>query len=63
MELKPRLVFCGHWHQRRSDTLRWPGGSSTEVHVLNDDSSWAGNLAQVGSIGGQFRVSPLVIRA
>jgi predicted phosphodiesterase len=62
MELKPRLAFCGHWHQRRTDTINWADGSSTEVHVLNDDSSWAGNLAQVGSVGGEYQVSPLIIR-
>lgn len=54
IELKPRLVFCGYCHQRRTDTLKWPDGSSTLEHVLDDDPSWAGNLVLV---------APLIVRA
>ncbi|GAB2742570.1 metallophosphoesterase family protein [Sinomonas soli] len=60
--LKPRLVFCGHWHQRRADVFEWPDGTTTEVHVLADDNAWGGNLAALTADGtGGLAVAPLVI--
>ena len=41
---RPRLVFAGHWHQRRIGTIEHPGGSTTTTHVL-DEQYTPGNAA------------------
>ncbi|TLM73149.1 metallophosphoesterase [Pseudarthrobacter sp. NamB4] len=63
-QVRPKVLFAGHWHQRLCSELAWDDGSSTRVEVLAAEQSWAGNLAEV-VIGadGEVDVSPLLIRA
>ncbi|GAB4100541.1 metallophosphoesterase [Sinomonas halotolerans] len=60
--MRPKAVFSGHWHQRRTHTAQWPDGTSTQLHALADDSSWAGNLVEVRAHdSGAVEVLPLVV--
>lgn len=62
--LKPRQVFCGHWHQRRTfefdhDELR----ASTRIDVLDMNGSRSGNAVQVAVLPDRkIRIQSLYIR-
>jgi len=59
-QLQPRLIFSGHWHQRKIAGLTSGGsGTTTTVHVLADENSRAGNavLLWPATLG----VEPLII--
>ena len=62
--LKPDLLFCGHWHQRRSQELLWGDGTLTAAHVLAHEGSWGGNTVLVQwAEGGTSEVMPLRIQS
>ncbi|MDQ0259548.1 metallophosphoesterase [Sinomonas atrocyanea] len=58
--MRPRLAFAGHWHQRHTEVLGWPDGTSTIVHVLPHETYWGSNSAIVSSHDdGLIVVEPL----
>lgn len=62
--LQPTLLFCGHWHQRKSQELVWSDGTLTSAHVLAHEGSWGGNTVLVQwAEGGRPEVMPLRIRS
>ncbi|WP_052259961.1 metallophosphoesterase family protein [Pseudarthrobacter phenanthrenivorans] len=62
-QIRPKVLFAGHWHQRLCSELVWDDGSSTRVEVLAAEQSWAGNLVEVTvSDTGEVEVSPLPIK-
>ena len=60
--LAPPHVFCGHWHQRRVQTLCHHGGSVTRVDVLDKEYSREGNAALVWPGEPPLRIEPLSVR-
>lgn len=62
-QIRPKVLFAGHWHQRLCSELAWEDGSSTRVEVLAAEQSWAGNLVEVTvDASGEVEVSPLLIK-
>ena len=62
-ELRPVLLFAGHWHQRKSQELVWNDVRVTSAHVLAHERSWSENTVLVEWRGaGNFEVVPLTIR-
>lgn len=62
-QVRPKVLFAGHWHQRLCSELVWDDGSSTRVEVLAAEQSWAGNLVEVVvSDTGEVEVNPLLIK-
>lgn len=61
--LKPRQVFCGHWHQRRTFELHHNESAlCTRVDVLDMNGSREGNGVQVLALPGQrMLIAPLHI--
>lgn len=57
---KPHLVFCGHWHQRRSGVITHPDGSQTTTHVL--DMEWTHGNAVVLDLD-TLDVQPLITQS
>ncbi|WP_193343086.1 metallophosphoesterase [Pseudarthrobacter sp. AB1] len=61
-QLKPPLLFCGHWHQRETHDLEHPDGRVTRVDVLDMENSREGNGVLVWPGSTPLRVEPLFIR-
>lgn len=62
-QVRPKVLFSGHWHQRLCSELAWEDGTSTRVEVLAAEQSWAGNLVEVVvSDTGEVEISPLPIK-
>lgn len=60
--LVPPHVFCGHWHQRRSQEIIHRDGQITRVDVLDKEKSRVGNAVLVWPGKAPLRVEPLVVR-
>ncbi|WP_460993936.1 metallophosphoesterase [Sinomonas soli] len=57
--MKPPVAFSGHWHQRHTEVLEWPDGSTT-VHVLPHETHWGSNTVIVTfQDDGEISVEPL----
>ncbi|BBE22569.1 hypothetical protein MN0502_14520 [Arthrobacter sp. MN05-02] len=41
--LQPPMVLCGHWHQRRQQSVERADGTETRVHVLGKELNREGN--------------------
>jgi hypothetical protein len=59
--LKPAQVFCGHWHVRKTEIVRYPGGAETRVDVLDMDGSGNGNAVLVWPGEAPLRIEPLIV--
>ncbi|MFC8408740.1 metallophosphoesterase [Arthrobacter sp. NPDC057259] len=60
--LAPPHVFCGHWHQRRTQKLSHMDGRTSRVDVLNKENSREGNAVLVWPGQPPLRIEPLYIR-
>lgn len=61
-QMCPQVVFCGHWHQRKIHELQHVSGAVTDVHVLADENSRAGNAVLLWPGTKPLRVVPLIVR-
>lgn len=62
-QIRPKVLFAGHWHQRLCSELIWDDGTNTRVEVLAAEQSWGGNLVEVTvDARGEVAVSPLLMR-
>lgn len=60
--LAPAHVFCGHWHQRRVQSLCHQDGSVTRVDVLDKEYSREGNAVLVWPGKSPLLIEPLSVR-
>lgn len=60
--LRPPVVFCGHWHQRRQHSMTHAEGTETRVHVLGKELNREGNAVLLRSTDtGSLAVEPLFV--
>lgn len=60
--LRPPMLLCGHWHQRRQHSITHAEGTETRVHVLGKELNREGNAVLLRSTNsGSLAVEPLLV--